>query len=420
MRLKYFLSQLFTCCCCSVFAQTSVYSDPNFTKPASGYGSDGTHTVAVASFSNPYFPSQDINIYYPSDVTGNVPTIFYSHAFGGSNPANVDGMLYFVAKKGYAIVFVPYQTTGVTVLNRYANLLNGFRMAARNYPAIIDTTRVGFLGWSFGGGASFANSYTCFTENNWGQNGRFVYALAQWYSYNISQTQLQSFPTDVKLLTEIFDEDVTNDHRMAMDIFNNINLPAAEKDFLLMRSDTIGSYNYVADHTVPNCTPFNALDYYGYYRLLDALCDYTFNGSTAGKNVALGHGSAVQVTMPSGLKPLQSFAAPTPVYPESKYEYPCSDSMNLRLAYCPSVTTGIEEATAEADVKMVYPNPFSTGIQILNLTGTETFVLCNALGQFVYSGNAITKQDFSGLQAGMYFLTITDKNSVRSFKLSKQ
>ena len=32
-------------------------------------------------------------------------------------------MLNFVAMKGYAIVFVPYQTLGVTVEDRYANLV---------------------------------------------------------------------------------------------------------------------------------------------------------------------------------------------------------------------------------------------------------------------------------------------------------
>lgn len=189
------------------------YSDPNFPKPTSGYGSDGSHTIGIISFANPYYPAKNIEIYYPSDITAKVPTIFYSHAFGGNVSSNISGMLNFVAKKGYAIVYVPYQTTGITIYDRYDNLLNGFRKAARDYPAIVDTTKVGFLGHSFGGGASFGNAYKCFTQNNWGQNGRFIYALAQWYSYNISQTELQSFPANTKLLTEIFNDDVTNDHR---------------------------------------------------------------------------------------------------------------------------------------------------------------------------------------------------------------
>ena len=73
------------------------YSGP-IPKPISGYGSEGTHTVGVASFSNPYYPSEDIKIYYPSDISTQVPTLFYSHAFGGFIPLHVLGVFNFFAK----------------------------------------------------------------------------------------------------------------------------------------------------------------------------------------------------------------------------------------------------------------------------------------------------------------------------------
>ena len=397
-----------------ITAQTSVYYDPNYPKPSSGYGADGSHTVGVVSFSNPYYPSQNINIYYPSDIVGKVPTIFYSHAYGGYNPVGVDGMLYFVARKGYAIVFVPYQTTGVTVLNRYANLLNGFQLAARNYPNIIDTTEVGFMGWSFGGGASFANAYTCFTQYNWGQNGRFIYALAQWYSYNISQAQLQSFPSNVKLLTEIFDNDSTNDHRMAVDIFNNVNIATTEKDFVRLISDTIGSYIYDAKHNTPatsgTSTQFNAFDYYGYYRLLDALCDYTFNGSLSGKNVALGHGDSLQVTMPVGLRNLVEYISPAVLYPQSKYQYPCTDSLNLRASYCPSLSTSTNELNDVHSGLRIYPNPATSGITLEVSAGMEpkNFIIINSIGQLMpvklVQSQSIYNMDVSAFPNGIYFI----------------
>jgi hypothetical protein len=115
------------------------YNDPAIPKPSNGYGADGNHTIQVITFSNPNFTNKNIEIYYPGDLTTKVPTIFYSHAYGGNISANISGMLNFVARKGYAIVYVPYQTTGVTVQDRYTNLLQGFRLAARTYPNIIDT-----------------------------------------------------------------------------------------------------------------------------------------------------------------------------------------------------------------------------------------------------------------------------------------
>lgn len=406
MRHIYFL-------CASIFLAIQLkaqYSDPNFPKPANGYGSDGPHTVGIITFSNPAFPTKDIEIYYPSDISGRVPTIFYSHAFGGNLSSNISGMLNFVAKKGYAIVFVPYQTTGVSVNDRYDNLLNGFRKAARDYPTIIDTGKVGFMGHSFGGGASFGNGYKCFMQTNWGQNGRFIYALAQWYSYNISQSELQSFPPNTKLLTEIFDDDDTNDHRMAIDIFNTISIPTSEKDFILLRSDTIGPKVYAADHVMPNTSAaFDALDYYAYYRFIDALCDYTFNGNTAGKNVALGNGSAAQVTMPSGLKPLSETDHPAAVYPESRYQYPCNDSQNPRISYC-SVVAGVYELEASGSSLRIFPNPASQSVSLILPPYAEAgqIKLYDSSGKSLdiqwQEGQESISLDVALLDEGLYFL----------------
>jgi len=395
------------------FSACAQYNDPNFPKPSSGYGADGTHAVGVKSFTNPNYPAKNIEIYYPADINTSVPTIFYSHAFGGNVSANISGMLNFVAQKGYAIVYVPYQTIGVSIADRYNNLLAGFRKAARDYPAIIDTTRVGFLGHSFGGGASFGLAYQCFTENSWGQNGRFIYALAQWYAYNITQVQLQSFPANTKVLTEVFDDDSTNDHRMAVDVFNNLNISAAEKDFLLVKSDTIGSYIYSAEHNLPNTSAaFDALDYYAYYRLLDALCDYNFNGNAAGKNVALGNGSAAQVTMPAGLKPLVQTDHPVAVYPEGKYLYPCTDTQNPRSSYC-AATLGMTSLTGAKEPKL-YPNPVTGTLKISlpDNQGSNDLRLLDATGKLLLTKTidhrGLLDIDMVGYAPGLYFVLLGD------------
>lgn len=390
----------------SVFAQ---YNDPNIPKPVSGYGADGTHTVGVISFVNPNFTSKNIEIYYPSDIQTPVPTIFYSHAYGGNISDNISGMLNFVAMKGYAIVFVPYQTLGVTVEDRYANLLNGFRMAARNYPAVIDTTRVGFMGHSFGGGASFGLAHQCFTENNWGSNGRFIYALAQWYSYQLDDHALSSFPADTKVLVEVFDDDTTNDHRMAIDVFNHINISAAEKDYILLKSDTINGYVYSAEHNVPSTSvAFDAYDYYAYYRFIDALADYAFHGSAAGKLTALGNGSVEQVTMPGGLKPLVQTDTPFTSYPESKYTFPCSSSDNPRSDQCVG-TTEINDVVAVHQEPLIYPNPVTNAFRLKqneNTSGAK-------IGIYSVSGEKLMELDSRGsdkeinvsfLPAGIYVL----------------
>ena len=340
------------------------YDDPIFPKPQSGYGADGSYSVEVTTFPSPDFPGEIIEIFHPDGVTGAVPTLFFSHGFGGTFSNYVRGMLEFVAKKGYAAVFVPYPTTGASIVERYDILLEGFRLAARSYPNLIDTTQVGFMGHSFGGGAMFGVSRRCFTENNWGSNGRFLFSLAPWYAYELTQAQLQAFPPDTKLIMQVYDDDTVNDHRMAIDLFNTINISSEEKDFILVKSDTLQGHIYAADHAVPGTYQvFNALDYYAFYRLLDALCDYTFNGNLAGKAVALGNGSELQVAMPAGLSPLSQTDAPVPLYPEDHYGFPCSGALNPRKAYCPALTS-TDEATPDTYTLAIDPNPTSAQIRV--------------------------------------------------------
>jgi hypothetical protein len=232
----------------------------------------------------------------------------------------------------------------VSIDHRYQTLWEGFLQAAASYRNLIDTSRVGFMGHSFGGGASIDLAYRAFTEKGWGINGRFLFTMAPWYSFNwgsplTTQQQLQSFPANTKMISQVYDEDVTNDHRLAIDIYRNINIANEEKDYIYFKSSTIAGYTYLTDHVMPNTrSAYDALDYYGVYRLLDALADYSFNGSANGKNVALGNGSAAQVTMPGYngqvMAPLEVTDAPTPRYPQSRYQFPCSSSTNPRVGYC--------------------------------------------------------------------------------------
>lgn len=396
------------------FAQT--YTGP-VPKPATGYGSDGIFAVSIQTFPNPNFPTKDIEIYYPSGITSSVPTIFYSHAYGGNDPSNISGFLNFVAKKGYAVVFVPYQTFGVSVADRYDNLLEGFIKAARDYTSIIDTSNVGFVGHSFGGGASFANAHECFTSLNWGGASRFIFTMAQWYSYSITQTELQSFPNDVKLLSIVYENDQTNDHRMTNDIFNNINIPTTEKDYLLVKPSSVSGYDYIADHVVPNNSNFDALDYYAYYRLLDAMCDYVFNGNVEAKDVALGDGSPNQLTMPSGMVDLVHSDAPTFSNSPNTYTFPCDTILNPRQSYC-NTTLAISEL--ENPSIEIFPNPTKDYLNIVSQHPINKIQIMNYLGQVIKTTEH-KKINLNNLKSGVYIVKVCfEDNTVIVKKIVKE
>lgn len=308
-------------------------------RPLSGYGADGQYTVAKVSFPSPLYSGKNVTVFYPKEISTARPTIFYSHPYGGEESSYNIGLYEFIAKKGYAVVFAPYPTTGATIDERYNTLWESFKKAVTNYPNIIDTSKVGFMGHSFGGGASFALAHRGFIDEGWGENGRFIFTMAQWYAHQITDEDLKNFPDNTKLITQVYDDDVTNDHRLAIDTYKNITIPNSEKDFILIKKSVLPTYTYTAEHTLPNTqSAYDAYDYYGIYRLLDALIDYSFNGNTAAKNVALGNGSAEQVTMPSYngqvLSPLEVTDNPAAAYPQSKYQFQCSSVNNPRIGNC--------------------------------------------------------------------------------------
>lgn len=307
-------------------------------RPDEGYGADGDFTVATLSFPSPTYEGKEVTIFYPEGTTP-AGTIFYSHPYGGEEVDYNRELYEFIARKGYAVVYAPYKTVDVSIESRYNTLWQSFKTAVEEHKDILNTSKVAFVGHSFGGGASFSMAYKGFVEEGWGEDGRFIFAMAQWYSYEISQEQLISFPENVKLITQIYADDDINDHRMAIDIFKTINIDASEKDFILIRKSVLPTYTYVADHTLPSTREiFDAYDYYGLYRLLDAMIDYSFKGNPDAKQVALGNGSSEQVTMPSfngqALSPLEVTDNPVPLYEQNKYDNPCESEQNPRIEHC--------------------------------------------------------------------------------------
>lgn len=59
----------------------------------------------------------------------------------------------------------------------------------------------------------------------------------------------------------------------------------------------------------------------------------------------------------------------------------------------------------------VFPNPFTSRINLKYKTGNEKFELINCLGVIIYSGKNIEQQDFTSLPNGFYILKVIDKSA---------
>lgn len=270
------------------------------------YGMQGALAVQARSdVANGRWPQEPITVYRPMN-TQPYPVIFYSHAFLGSDHTRIAPMLRRLASAGFNVVFVPYKGVAVTRTEQYATLWEGFRAAANQYGAQFDLTRVGFMGHSFGGGATPEMARRAFaapTQNGltqaWGSAGRFVFIMAPWFSLPSLETptatndHYRDLPLDVKVVLQVFADDDTNDHLIAQqDIWDK--LPSGlERSWQVVSSDQCGADLLLASHNIPPGDVANAgdnaLDVWGITRHVLALADFAFGSkSQATKEVAFG------------------------------------------------------------------------------------------------------------------------------------
>lgn len=265
---------------------------------STGYGANGNFAVTIDKFPSPLYDNEKVQVFRPSGVAQPVPVVFFAPGFNNNDPDEYRPLINHIVSRGYALVYAPFQVVSGDISlheKRYNTIWAGFEEAVKRFGSSFDLTRVGFAGHSYGASALPAMMQQSVVERGWGKNGAFIYSMAPWYVYEFDIKQYVDWPQQVKLLVEVYEDDGVCDHRLGKEIFERVNLPSSEKDFVMLRGETRLGYKLNAEHGTPStASGENALDYYCVYRLLDALADYAFNGSEAGKRVALSNGSSEQ------------------------------------------------------------------------------------------------------------------------------
>jgi uncharacterized protein (TIGR03437 family) len=265
---------------------------------ASGYGANGEYALRVDRFPSPLYERADVVVFRPEGVPGKVPVIFFAPGYTNNDPDEYRGLITHIVSRGYAVVFTPFQlVSGDLTLNekRYDTIWEGMRAAVERYGESFDLDRVGHLGHSYGGAAIFAMALRGYEREGWGRKAMLLFSTAPWYYFQVGVKEFVNFPAHAKLVVQVYEDDRVNDHRMARDLFERVNLPSSEKDFMLVRSDQRGGLRIDAGHGAPESRDSeDAIDFYAIYRTFDGLAGYAFNGEAEGKRIALGNGAAEQ------------------------------------------------------------------------------------------------------------------------------
>lgn len=296
---KLFLTIVFIAFSCNAFvvrAQIAQCANPKVTTlPSAGdYGGNGQFTVTRQTIANPdpNAPAP-ITVFVPENATAQTkaPVVFFAHGFGGVSYLLYEGLLNQLASSGYIVVFSPY-TSNIFTTNavRYNQLWNGFQAAVERYGNIMDTTRVGFAGHSYGAGATPEMARRGVGQG-WGGSGLFMFVMASWYNWG---TNMQQIPATAKIIVQVYWDDATNEHLISQnDIWNKLPQITERKWQIIKPSQTFCSLG--AGHSLPltnglgqTQAALDANDYWGVWRRLHALADYTFTANQRAKSVAFG------------------------------------------------------------------------------------------------------------------------------------
>jgi hypothetical protein len=263
--------------------------------PLSGdYGGYGHFDVTRQSIANPdpNAPAP-VSVFVPSNANtqNKVPVIFFAHGFGGVSYQLYEALLRQLASNGYIVVFSPYTSNILTShAARYNQLWNGFTAAVQQNGNIMDTTRVGFAGHSYGAGATPEMARRGLSQG-WGTNGLFMFIMAAWYNWG---TNMEQIPASAKMVVQVYWDDQTNEHLISQnDIWNKLPQIIERKWQVIKSSRSFCSLG--AGHSLPVTNGLglteattDANDYWGVWRRLHALADYTFKGNQTAKTIAFG------------------------------------------------------------------------------------------------------------------------------------
>jgi hypothetical protein len=300
------------------------------TLPGDGFGVAGPHPVEVVELG----VVKKVTVYLPQDVA-KAPVLFFSHAFGARDPSQYDATFRVLASQGLAVVQVPYATVtpGVegkdSFLQRYDELFDGFLLATTSAQTRdrLELTKVGFVGHSFGGGASPELARRGFVEHGWGSQGRFFFAMAPWYSWG---TGYDTIPADTKMVVQVYQQDVTNSHCISAGFWDQ--LPAAaEKRWQVVQPDVCACALPTA-HGVPftaaglKANEDNGLDVWAVRRRIHALAAYAFEGDLSAKPIGLGDDAAMGDWVGCGgraVAPMVTTMAPTDSGCDAQSQFRC-------------------------------------------------------------------------------------------------
>ncbi|MFP4058464.1 MAG: chlorophyllase/cutinase-like alpha/beta fold protein [Candidatus Brocadiia bacterium] len=246
-------------------------------------------------------------LFEPAEPTpASAPVVVFVHGWMGIPPAIYMGWIRHIVRRGRIVVYPRYQEGALTRPWTFTpNALGAVKQALAKLeePGHVRPERGHFALVGHSAGGAIAADLAALAAEEGLPKPRALMVVQPGRGVGRARTPFfpaadyTKIPGDTLLLVVVGEDDRLVGERAAKDLFRQVShIPPERKDYVLVRSDDHGEPPLVADHLSP-CSPLrphpvfpgrriDALDYYAYWKLFDALTDYAFAGTHG--EVALG------------------------------------------------------------------------------------------------------------------------------------
>ena len=287
------------------------------------FGLAGSHAVEP-----PYQePDGQASIYLPSDASAanKVPVVFFAPGWGSVDPQDYELLLRFIASHGNAVIYAKDEKkfTSSDMLEDFLSMTNDPRI-----KPLLDTTRIGVLGHSIGGGHVFNILDKLSDSHGFGVNGRFIFAIEPWFAFDMMQLDMRSLPENTNVVIQQYGAGGFNAANAT-----DPRIPLTE--YYLLESIADSKKDYQVHEGADHDYPYGAGTDYSSKQIilapLDALMKYTFvdpsNPVAHQAALALGDddpyadGQGIQTVFPRG---------------DGRVHYPCNgyDFIDEDIDFC--------------------------------------------------------------------------------------
>jgi hypothetical protein len=160
-----------------------------------------------------------------------------------------------------------------------------------------DLSRVGFVGHSEGGGDSLALAQRG-AARGWGSKAFWIVMMNPAFGSGLASGPI-ALPSNAHLIVLAGDDDTIVDNQIGIELFDSVQLPSSQKQYILIRSSKRGTVSLKATHFMPTGT-LDTLGFYGDIKNMDATWSCALSATACNADLSyIGTWSDGQAVLPA-------------------------------------------------------------------------------------------------------------------------